>query len=119
MKKIIAFALALVIALAAPSVALAKGGKGHKAGKPFGGKVTAVDTQANTITVDKKKGKQEKIFNAANATITVDGTTGSLANITPGMHVKVTVGSTPGTASSIVAPSHKKGAGKHKKNGGQ
>ena len=92
-----------------PSMALAKG---HKADKPFKGKVTAVDTGANTITVTKHKTGEQKTFKTVGATVTVDGASGKLADITIGMRAKVTAGMSPGTAASIEAVAHKKGGKK-------
>ena len=109
MKKFASYALVLAILLAVPGVALA----GNKGDKPFEGKVTAVDTTANTITVAKGK-TDTTTFKAADAKITVDGVSSKLANITVGMKAKVTVGSTPGTATSIDATTHKKGGKKNK-----
>ena len=111
MKNLISYALALALVLAMPGMVQAKGNKGDKA---FGGKVTAVDTTANTITVTKHKTGEEKIFKTAGATITVDGVSGTLASITVGMHARVTAGSSPDTASVIVATTRKKGGNKNK-----
>ncbi len=113
MKTLISYTLALVLVAALPSMALAKG---NKADKPFGGKVTAVDTTANTITLTKHKTGEARTFKTAGATITVDGVSGTLETITVGMHAKVTVGASPDTASSIVARTHKRG-GKNNKSG--
>ena len=109
MKKFASYALVLAILLAVPGVALA----GNKGAKPFEGKVTAVDTTANTITVEKGK-TDTTTFKAADAKITVDGVSSKLANIAVGMKAIVTVGSTPGTATAIDATTHKKGGKKNK-----
>jgi len=105
-----------VIALALPSMALAKGKKGDNAGQ-VAGKVTAVDTTANTITVSQKKKGEDKTFKAADAKVTVDGAAAKLSDITVGMHAKVTVGTTPDVATAIDASAGKKGdkGGKKKK----
>ena len=113
MKNLISFALAFAILAAAPGMALA----GNKGNKPFGGKVSAVDTTANTITVTKKKQGMDRTFKTADAKVTVDGVAGKLSDITVGMHAKITVGSAPDTASAIDATTHKKGGQNHKKSG--
>ena len=100
--KFTSYTLALAIFLAIPGMALA----GNKGLKPFEGKVTAVDTTANTITVTKGK-TDVQTYKAAGATITVNGASGKLSDITIGMKAKVTVGSTPDTATAIAATSHK------------
>ena len=107
MKKFISCALAAVIVLAVPGMALA----GNKANKPAAGKVTAVDTTANTITIAKGK-KDSVTYKAAEAKITVNGAPGKLSDVTVGMKAQVTLGASPDTASAIVATTHKKG-GKH------
>ena len=109
MKKFASYTLVLAILLAIPGLALA----GNKGDKPFEGKVTAVDTTGNTITVEKGK-KDATTFKAADAKITVDGVSSKLANITVGMKAKVTVGPTPDTATAIDATTHKKGGKKNK-----
>ncbi|HWB58624.1 MAG TPA: hypothetical protein VG733_03995 [Chthoniobacteraceae bacterium] len=108
MRKFISFALALAVILAIPGVAQAK-----KADKPFEGKVTAIDTTANTITIAKGK-KDSQVFKAAGATVTVDGASAKLSDITVGMRAKVTVGATADTATAIAATTHKKEGKKNK-----
>ena len=109
MKNLISYALAFAILAVVPGMALA----GNKGSKPFGGKVSAVDTNANTITVTKKKQGMDRTFKTADAKVTVDGVAGKLSDITVGMHAKITVGSAPDTASAIDATTHKKGGKKH------
>jgi len=111
MKSLISYTLALILLAALPGMALAKGNKTEKA---FGGKVTAIDTNAGTITVTKHKTGEQKIFKAADATITVDGVSGKLADITIGMHARITTGTNPDSASSITALTHKKACKKNK-----
>jgi len=114
MKKFLSYAMATVMVLALPTMAFAKKDKNSSG---FAGKVTAVDTTANTITVGQKKKGEDKTFKAADAKITVDGTSAKLADITVGMHAKVTVGTSPDVASAIDASAGKKGekGGKKKK----
>jgi len=108
MKTLLSSVLALAILIAVPAMAQAKGDKGPH------GKVTAVDTTANTITISSKKTGQSTTFKAADAKVTVDGVAGKLADITVGMKAKITVGTTPDTASAIDASTHKKGDKKNK-----
>ncbi|MGB8354440.1 MAG: hypothetical protein WCD79_11160 [Chthoniobacteraceae bacterium] len=108
MKTLLSSVIALAIIIAMPGMAHAKGNHGGP-----GGKVTAVDTTANTITVEKKKTGESTTFKAAGATVTVDGQPGKLSDITVGMHVKITTGATPDVAASIKARTHKKGGKKH------
>ena len=110
MKNLISYALAFAILAVVPGMALA----GNKGSKPFGGKVSAVDTNANTITVTKKKQGVDKTFKTADAKVTVDGVAGKLSDITVGMHVKITVGSAPDTASAIDFPAKKTAGNKNK-----
>jgi len=109
MKTLISYALAFAILTAIPSMAFA----GNKGNKPFGGKVSAIDTNANTITLTKKKQGVDRTFKTADAKVTADGVAGKLSDITVGMHAKITVGSAPDTASAIDATTHKKGGKKH------
>ncbi len=83
MRKFISYTVALAVILALPGMALA----GTKGTKPFEGKVTAVDTTANTITVAKDK-KDSQTFKAADAKVTVDGKSAKLADVTIGMKSK-------------------------------
>src|SRR6266568_9321012 len=106
MKKLMSYALAAAVLFAVPGMALAKKSKGENL---VVGKVTAVDTTANTITVTQGKKGEAKTFKAADAKVTVDGASGKLADITTGMHAKVTVGSSPDTASAIDATAKKAG----------
>jgi len=112
MKSFTSYALTLTIILAAPGMALAGEKEG---GKKPGGRVTAVDTTANTITVHSgKKGEpgEDKTYKVADATITVEDASAKLADITVGMRAKITVGATPDTASAVEATAKKKGGKK-------
>ena len=113
MKNLISYALTFAILTAIPGMALA----GNKGNKPFGGKVSAIDMNANTITVTKKKQGMDRTFKTADAKVTVDGVAGKLSDITVGMHAKITVGSAPDTASAIDATANKKGGKTNKKGG--
>jgi hypothetical protein len=108
MKTLLSSVIALAIFVAMPGMAHAKGNHGGP-----GGKVTAVDTTANTITVEKKKSGESTTYKAADATVTIDGQPGKLSDITVGSHVKITTGATPDVAASINAKTHKKGGRKH------
>lgn len=112
MKPFIFYTLTLTILLAVPSMALAGEKEG---GKKPGGRVTAVDTAANTITVHSgKKGEpgEDKTYKVADATITVEGASAKLGDIAVGMRAKITVGATPDTASAVEASTKKKGGKK-------
>jgi len=117
MKTLISSLLAVAMLVSIPNMAMAGGKKkGDKGGDS--GKVSAVDTTANTITISKKKSGESTTFKAAGAKITVDGVSAKLSDITVGMHAKVTVGSTPDTATAIDASKGGKGkGGKKGKNG--
>jgi hypothetical protein len=89
--------------LALPCVSLA--GKSDKGGG-FGGKVTAIDTTAKTITVTHrpKSGGASKTYTVTDATrISVNGTDGKLADIQIGMKASITPGTPDTTAAGIIA----------------
>jgi len=113
MKTFVSYALAIALLLCLPSLALARGNKAS-GNKAFGGKVTAIDAGAGSITVTKHKTGEQRTFKSSGAIITVDGVSGNLSNITLGMHAKITIGSSPDIATSIVAMTHKKREAKEK-----
>ncbi|MEY3481174.1 MAG: hypothetical protein RIQ71_1949 [Verrucomicrobiota bacterium] len=118
MKAFIFYALTFAITLSLPGMALAGENEG---GKKPGGRVTAVDTTANTITVHSgKKGEtgEDKTYKVADATITVEGASAKLADIAVGMRAKITVGATPDTASAVDASTKKKKGEKKGDEGG-
>ncbi|MCX6967261.1 MAG: hypothetical protein NTZ46_05675 [Verrucomicrobia bacterium] len=108
MKKLFSCALALACLLTLPSMTLAAG----KVGKPFHGKVTAVDVAANTITVKNKK--EEKTFKAEGATIKVNGASGKLSDITNKMKAAVTAGEGDQATAIDATSAQKRGVKKNK-----
>jgi len=109
MKKLLSFALAAIMILALPSLALAKKTKAPA----VKGKVTAVTATSITVTPSKKTGGESTTITVPEGTpITEkDGSTAPALADLVGKRVKVKQ-SAPGTAKSIVITKSKKGKNK-------